>query len=94
MKLKGKFKQKYTVDREAKELVVEVILKQHEGMIETGQNLYYGIATANGKEIQHKSLPTCVNAEFMAEKIGKEIIRAWKIRAKKENKSFRLKKDK
>ena len=91
MKLKGKFKQKYTVNKEAKELIVEVILKQREGMLEAGQNLYYGIATANGKEIQHKSLPTCVNAEFMSEKIGKEIINAWKIRAKKENKIFRLK---
>lgn len=91
MKFKGIFKQKYTVDREAKELVVEVVLKQHEGIIGTSQNLYYGIASANGKNIQHKSLPTCVNAEYMADKIGKEIIHAWKIRAKKQNKSFRLK---
>lgn len=92
MKLKGTFKQKYTVDREPKELVLVVELHRHEGMIEPMQNLYYGTATANGKEIQHKSLPSCVNAQFMADKIGKEIIVAWKIRAKKENKTFRLKK--
>lgn len=92
MKFKGKFIQKYTVDREAKELVVEVVLKQREGFLEPRQNLYYGVATANGKTINHKDLSHCVNAQFMADRIGKEIIRAWKIRAKKENKSFRLKK--
>lgn len=93
MKFKGIYKQKYTVDEETKELVVEVKLHQREGMIEAGQNLYYGVATANDKNIQHKSLDGCVNAEYMAERIGKEIIQTWKIRAKKENKSFRLKKD-
>jgi hypothetical protein len=92
MKFKGIYKQKYTVDKEAKELVVEVKLLQREGMIEAGQNLYYGVATANDKDVQHKSLPTCVNAEFMAERIGKEIIQSWKIRAKKVGKTFRIKK--
>jgi len=92
MVLKGTYKQAYILDREAKELVVVVELKKVEGMIEAGQNLWYGVATANGKEIKHKSLPTCVNAKSMANRIGKEIIESWKKRAKKENKSFRLKK--
>ena len=91
MVFKGTYKQAYTVDRETKELVVLVELHKCEGLIEPMQNLYYGTATANGKDIPHKDLPTCVNAQFMAERIGKEIIRAWKIRAKKENKTFRLK---
>ena len=91
MKLKGEYKQKYTVDREAKELVVEVELKQHDGFIEPGRNIWYGVATANGQDIQHKDLPNCVNAEYMAETIGLEIITAWKIRAKKLGNSFRLK---
>lgn len=82
----------YMVDKETKELVVEVELKQREGFLESFQNLYYGVATANGKVIEHKSLPYCVNAVYMAETIGKEIIQAWKIRAKKQNKTFRLKK--
>ena len=91
MKLKGTYIQKYTLDREAKELVVEVELKQHDGLVPAGKNIWYGVATANGKEIQHKSLPYCVNAEYMAETIGLEIIEAWKKRAKEQGKNFRLK---
>jgi len=91
MKLKGTYKQKYTVDRETKELVVEVELKQHDGLGVPGRNLWYGVATANDKEIKHKDLPNCVNAEYMAETIGLEIITAWKKRAKEQGKSLRLK---
>lgn len=91
MLLKGIYKQKYTLDREQKELIVEVELKQHEGLYVPNQNMYFGIATANGKKIQHKDLPYCVNAKYMAEIIGLEIIEAWKKRAKKEGKNLRLK---
>jgi len=91
MKLQGTYSQKYTLDREQKELIVEVELKQHDGLVKAGQNIWYGVATANGKEIQHKSLPYCVNAEYMAETIGLEIIAAWKKRAKEQGKNFRLK---
>ena len=91
MKLKGTYKQKYTLDRKSKELVVEVELKQKDGLVPAGQNLWYGVATANGQEIKHKDLPYCVNAEYMAETIGLEIIEAWKTRAKKLGNSFRLK---
>ena len=88
MKLKGTYKQLYTLNREAKELLVEVELKQVDGLVKKGQNIWYGVATANGKKIN------CVNAEYMAETIGLEIIAAWKTRAKKEGKNFRLKHDK
>ena len=91
MKLKGTYIQKYTLDREQKELVVEVELKQIDGLGKAGQNIWYGVATANDKNINHKDLPYCVDAELMAERIGLEIIEAWKTRAKKEGKSFRLK---
>ncbi|MFW5847660.1 MAG: hypothetical protein ACOCVF_01960 [bacterium] len=92
MKLKGTFKQKYTLDRELKELVVKVELKKVEGLLEPRQNIWYSIATANDKIINDKSLPYCVNAEYAANRLGKKIIAAWKVRAKKEGKSFRLKK--
>ena len=92
MQFKGIYTQAYTLDRESKELVVEVELKQHEGLAKPGQNVWYGVATANGNEIKHKDLPYCVNAEYMAETIALEIIEAWKIRAKKQGNSFRLKK--
>jgi len=94
MKFKGTYKQMYTVDKETKELVVEVELKQIDGLMKPGQNVWYGVATANGKEIKHPSLPYCVNAEYMAQTIGLEIIEAWKRRAKLQGKSFRLKREK
>lgn len=93
MQLKGEFIQKYTLDGEQKELVVEVELKQIDSPKESRQNVWYGVARANDKEIQHKDLPYCVNAQYMAESIGAEIIQAWKTRAKKEGKTFRLKHD-
>ncbi|RLF58286.1 MAG: hypothetical protein DRN27_05840 [Thermoplasmata archaeon] len=91
MKIKGEYRQKYIIDKEKKELVVNVILKQHDGLQKPNQNIWYGVATVNDKEIKHKDLPYCVNAEYMAETIGLEIIDAWKKRAKNENKIFRLK---
>lgn len=94
MQLKGEFIQRYTLDGERKELVVEVELKQIDSLKEPRQNIWYGIARANDKEIKHKDLPYCVNAQYMAEQIGEEIIAAWKIRAKKQGKTFRLKHDK
>lgn len=94
MKFKGKYIQKYTLDKEQKELVVKVELKQIDEMVKPRQNIWYGVATANDKIINHSSLSNCVNAEYMAEHIALEIIEAWKIRAKKEGKSFRLKRKK
>jgi hypothetical protein len=94
MKFNGTYSQAYTLDRESKELVVEVELKQRAGLVPAGQNIYYGVATANGQEINHKDLPYCVNAVYMAETIALEIIEAWKTRAKAQGKSFRLKKKK
>jgi len=92
MKLKGEYRQKYIIDKVNKELVVNVILKQHDSIGNLNQNIWYGIATVDDKEIKHKDLPYCVNAEYMAETIALEIIEAWKKRAKKEDKVFRLKK--
>jgi hypothetical protein len=94
MKFNGTYTQAYTLDRESKELIVEVELKQRAGLVPAGQNVYYGVATANDKDINHKDLPYCVNAQYMAESIALEIIEAWKIRAKKNGNSFRLKRKK
>lgn len=91
MEFKGTYTQGYTLDRESKELVVEVELHQRQGLGKPGQNIYYGVATANDKKIKHKDLPFCVNAEYMAEQIALEIIAAWKKRAKRLGNSFRLK---
>ena len=42
MKLKGKHIINYVLEGEKKEIVVEVELKQHEGMIKPFQNVWYG----------------------------------------------------
>lgn len=94
MVFNGTYTQAYTLDRESKELVVEVELKQHQGISKPGQNIWYGVATANGQDIQHKDLPYCVNAQYMAETIALEILTSWKFRAKKNGNSFRLKRKK
>ena len=94
MKLKSTYAQSYSLDRETKKLVVDVVLKQVEGRAKLRQNIYYGVATANGKEVQDKGLPYCVNAEYMAEHIALRIIEAWKVRALKEGKTFKLKHNK
>jgi len=91
MVLKGEYRQKYIIDKVNKELVVNVVLKQVDGLIKPNQNVWYGIATVNDKNVEHKDLPYCTNALYMAETIGLEIIEAWKKRAKKEGKVFRLK---
>ena len=94
MVFKGKYTQKYTLDRESKELVVEVELLQRQGLGKPGENIYYAVATANGQDMKHKDLAHCVNAQYMAETMGLEIIEAWKKRAKKLGNSFRLKRQK
>ena len=89
--MEGEYIVNYTLDREQKQLVVEVKLHKHEGMHKPYQNIYYATAIANDKKIEHPDLAHCVNAQYMAEQIGEEIVAAWKIRAKKQGKSFRLK---
>jgi hypothetical protein len=91
MVFKGTFTRKYTINRESKELSVIVQLYQRKGLIEPGQNVYYGIATVNGKNIEFKGLDTCVNASYMADKIGKFKIEELKKEAKEKGKTFRLK---
>ena len=91
MELHGEYNQQYTIDRVSKELVVKVELKQRQGMGKPSQNLWYGVATANGQDIKHPDLPYCVNAEAMAETIALEIIEEWKKKANKQGNSFRLK---
>ena len=91
MQFKGSFKQKYTLDKELKELVVYVELRQVDGLLKPRQNVFYGIAKVNDKEYHHPDLQHCVNAQFMAESIGLQLISDMKIKYKNEGKIFRLK---
>ena len=92
MELQGTYSQKYTIDRVSKELVVEVELKQHDGLIPPGQNIWYGVATVNDSPYEDEDLSGCVNALYYAEGIAIKLINEYKAKAKAEGKSFRLKK--
>ena len=61
MKLKGKHIINYVLEGEKKEIVVEVELKQHEGMIKPFQNVWYGVANLNEKNYEDPILMYCVN---------------------------------
>ena len=92
MEFKGSYSQSYTINRELKKLIVKVQLHQHDGLFKPKQSLYYGTATVDDIDYQHEDLVGCVNAKFMAESIGKEVIQARKQEAKEKGQTFRLKK--
>ena len=90
MEFNGVFKAKYTLDRELTELVVEVELKERDGMMIPGQGIYYGVAKVNG-DPYGDDIEGCVNAQYCAEGIGVKLLDEYKAKAKAEGKSFRLK---
>ena len=91
MELQGIFKAKYTLAGELNELVVEVELKQHDGLVPPGQNIWYGIATVNGSPYEDSDLSNCVNALYCAEGIGLKLLNEYKTKAKADGKPFRIK---
>ena len=92
MVFNGVYKVKYTLDRVLSELVVEVELKEHSGLITHRRNIFYGVATVNGSPYEHPALNGCVNAQYCADGIGIKLLNEYKAKAKAEGKSFRLKK--
>jgi len=91
MVLTGIFKAKYTLSGELNELVVAVELKQHDGLVPPGQNIWYGVATVNGSPYNDVDLSGCVNALYCAEGIGIKLLDEYKTKAKDEGKPFRIK---
>ena len=75
MKLKGKHTINYIIEGEKKSITVEVKLKQIEGSVMAFQNIWYGVATVNGKNYEDPRLKYCVNAEYKAESIAFEHIK-------------------
>lgn len=93
MKLKGQYKLVYTLDKEKNELFLEVVLKQTEGILQKGKNLWYGIATLNNKPYTKEDLTSCVDAQSAAKKIGRKLLSEIKADAKKKGLVFRIKKE-
>lgn len=79
MILKGNKTVNYTIEGEKGQIVAEVELKQIDELRKPGQNVWYGVAILNDKNLDHPDLPYCVNAQYMAEQIVDEEIK--KLRA-------------
>lgn len=91
MQIKGKHIINYTLNGEKEKIEIRVELKQHEGSLEPRQNVWYGEATLNLKQINHPDLPYSVNAQYTAEKIAEEELQ--KLR-KEHGRSLRVKRRK
>jgi hypothetical protein len=91
MELKGKYKLSYTLDREPKDLVLSIELRQIEGLMKPGQNVWEGHAMLDGQPYHKYDLSHCVNARLAAEKIGRILREEIKAKAKKDIKVFRVK---
>ena len=93
MTLKGSYRLLYTSEKESLEIYVTVELKMVEGMLQPRQNLYYGVATVNGKTYTDERLKGCVNAKLMAESIGKKLKKDAMLKCREEKKLFSIKKE-
>jgi hypothetical protein len=93
MELKGTYKLSYTLDREPKDLLLLIELKQVEGIPPKGRNVWEGIATLDGQPYIKEDLRWCVNAKIAAERIGKKLRDEIKNNARDNEHSFRVKKE-
>lgn len=91
MELKSKYKLSYTLNKEPKDLVLDVELRQIEGLPKKFQNVWQGFATLDGKPYEEEDLSHCVNAKTAVMRIGHKLRDKLKVEAKKENKVFRIK---
>lgn len=93
MELKGKYKLTYTIDKVLTELLLLIELKQCEGLLKSGRNVWEGFATLDGHPYLKEDLRFCVNAKVAAERIGYKLLDEIKEKSKKDGKSFRIKKE-
>jgi hypothetical protein len=91
MELKGTYKLSYTLNKEPKDLLLLVELKQVEGIPPKGRNIWEGIATLNGKPYTKEDLSYCVNAKLAAGRIGKQMKLKLKEDAQKAGHNFKVK---
>jgi hypothetical protein len=93
MVAKSTYKLSYTLDRELKEMVLVIELRQVDGMIKTGQNIWQGYATLDGQDYHKPNLECCVDAQLAVERYGKQLKEELKANALKAGQSFRVKKE-
>lgn len=93
MELKGKYRLTYTIDKVLTDLLLLIELKQCEGLLKPGQNIWEGFATLDGQSYTKEDLRFCVNAKLAAERIGHKLRDEIKEKCRKDGKSFRVKKE-
>lgn len=93
MNLKTKYKLTYLLDKVPTDLVLEVELKQFDGLKKPFQNIWYGSALLNGQIFIKEDLSHCVDAKLVAERIGHKLRDEIKTKAKTDGKVFRVKKE-
>jgi hypothetical protein len=90
--IKGIYKLSYTLDKELKDLIVTVELKQAEGFNKPGKNVWEGVVVVNDRAYA-EDLSYCVNAFLACERIGHKLRDELKATAKAAGQSFRIKKE-
>jgi len=93
MEIKGNYKLSYTLNKEPKDLILAIELRQAEGFNKPGKNVWEGIATLDGQPYTKEDLSHCVNAKLAAERIGLKMKAKLKIDAQNTGQSFRVKKE-
>jgi len=93
MELKGTYKLSYSLNKEIKDLVLIIELKQVDGINIPNRNVWEGVATLNGQPYTAHDLKWCVNARVAAERIGKEMKLKIKADAQKDGHQIRVKKE-
>ena len=93
MELKSTYKLSYTLNKELKDLILLIELRQAEGINIKNRNVWEGVATLDGQPYTKEDLTHCVNARLAAERIGKQMKLKLKEDAQKAGHSFRIKKE-
>lgn len=93
MEMKGTYKLTYVLDKEVKDLTVNVELNLMDGLHQPFQNLYCGTAWVNGQPYEDTLLSMCVNAKLAANRIGIQHREKLKAKYKKGDHKFKIKKE-
>jgi hypothetical protein len=93
MELKSTYKLSYTLNKEPKDLVLTIELKQVEGLLKKYRNVWEGTATLNGQPYTEVNLSHCVNAKPAVERIGKMLRDELIYNAQSQGQKFKVKKE-
>ena len=93
MELKGSYKLSYSLNKEIKDLLLVIELKQVDGIPPKGRNVWEGFAMLNGQPYLEEDLRWCVNAKITAERIGNKLKAKIKADAQKDGHQIRVKKE-